>query len=66
MSFMLWRQMGIAHGHRDILVAQNFLQILQVSAAHQEMTGESVPEIVEPHVREIRRGQAVDLSRPRV
>ncbi len=46
--------MGIALVHGQCLVAQQVLQYPRVHAAHDQMRGVGVPQIVEPEVRDAR------------
>jgi hypothetical protein len=48
---MLPRQLGVAFGHLDIRVAENFGQLIKVAAVHHVPGRERVPQIVKTEVR---------------
>lgn len=41
---MIRRQVGVAHRHADVGMAQDFLQAQDVAAIHHEMAGERMPQ----------------------
>ena len=48
-SHVIRSQVGIAHGHPDVLVSEQFLYRSNVHPAHHEPARKGVPQIVEPH-----------------
>jgi hypothetical protein len=55
---------GVSQGHREGPVPQDLLHFLQGRSAHDEVARRSVPEIVEPHVLELRSLERLLERRP--
>src|SRR6266508_4998474 len=61
---MLRGEVGVAHGHRDVRVPQDLLQVVEVPASHHEVTREGVPQVVEAEPRDAGAGQRRRERRP--
>jgi hypothetical protein len=61
---VLWREVRVAHGHFQIGMAENLLEAVQGATAHHEVTGEGMPEVMEPEVGDTGSDERSGKRRP--